>query len=267
MKLQDHPLWPTICEWINSSPSQIVPFAPKSEFQRNVDLAALVDPCWGHANAKDMFWQDHRDAEALRKALVGGRYDIKVHELLYRMSSHSLGGALCLAAKYAAYRLDFFTDFSDSTRLDGFVIALEVWAKHFLQQEFNGKDELPWVVRNLIGVDERSADFWLTACQQSIGDTVEFQKAFAKETGRTEAAARMKKKRGHKQKHSKFREWIRHFWVSAAFWCKSDSEIVSILAPEQTTDMVRAYNRVRRDIFDLGYTPSRRKLPDETLGD
>ncbi|MEI7912479.1 MAG: hypothetical protein WCK77_22855 [Verrucomicrobiota bacterium] len=259
MKLEEHPLWPTIMEWAENSPRQVVPWAPKHEFQHNVDMAALANPIWGHEHAKEQFWKAYRDAAALGKALVGGSYNSDVHAMIYRVSEHRFGDALCRAAGTAWRRPGFCANFSDSTRLDGFVRALEAWTPHILQEGFDGKAELPWVIRTLSGKEDVAADFWLDACKFQIGDSVAFGKTFAKEIGRAEASARMKKRRGEKAKMPEFKDFLKLYWVPAALWCRSDSEIVEILTPDRKTNMTAAYNRVRRDISELGFAFSRRK--------
>lgn len=261
MKLQDHPLWPTIRDWASSSPLKAVAFAPVDAFQRNIDSLILKNPIWGYEEAIDTFWQEYQNAELLRRALIGDPYCIEAHHILYQMSAHRLGGALCLAAAHASQDPGWFRDFSESTRVDGFEIALKAWARHFLEEEFNGKNELKWVMQNLVGKDEVGADFWLAACQQAIGNSAEYVKSSAEEFGRSGAAARMKKKRGRESKPSKFKDLLQALWVPAALWCKSNEQIVSILAPEQKEDMMGAYRRVARDITDLGFTSSRRKSP------
>jgi len=259
MTIQEHPLWPTLKKWAENSPSQIVPWAPRHEFQQNVDRAILANPIWGHEVGNAFFWQTHEEAAALGKALVGGPYNINAHAMLYRVSVHPLGRALCRAAWVANSFPSVWDDFATSTQLDGFVRALEAWASHFVQEGFDGMEELPWVIKNVVGTDESEADFWLTACQQGFGDKVEYTKAVAREVGKTNAAARMRKRPKKKTRISEFKDWLRVHWVPAALWSKSNAEIVSILAPDRKENMTAAYDRVRRDIFELGFTSSRRK--------
>lgn len=262
MKLQEHPLWPTLKEWAAEGPLPLVTFGNIPQFEQNVNLAALVDPLWGHVDAKAGFWQTYANAAALGRFLVGGENNIDVHALLYRVSAHRLGKALCYAARVAVELPDRCADFSDSTRREGFVTALEAWAALFLQEGFDGRKELRWVTRNLFGVDQNAADFWVSACQYEIGDTVEFAKILAHEHGNAEAAKRMQeqpKQRKAKPRTSEFKDRLQCFWVPAALWCKSDAEIVELLEPDRKDKMPDAYDRVRRDVSELGLSKSRRR--------
>ncbi|MEI7956940.1 MAG: hypothetical protein WCJ66_17385 [Verrucomicrobiota bacterium] len=260
MKLEEHPLWPTLMEWAKDSPLNLVPWAPRHEFQQNVDLAALVDPIWGHEEGKTTFYQIYQEAAALGKALVGGVYDRNVHAMLYRISAHPLGRVLSRAAWVANSLPAFWDDFVPSARLDGFVSALEAWAADFMQEGFDGMAELPWVIKNVVGNDEVAADFWLTACQQNIGDAGAYLGAVSKIKRKVDDAANKKKERNRIPRTSEFKDALQCLWVPAALWRKSTNDIVVILAPRerQTAD---AIDRVNKDISDLGFTASHRPLP------
>jgi hypothetical protein len=259
--LKAHPLWPTFKKWAHEGLKHIVPFELEDKFQTNVDLAVLLNPLWGHAEAKEGFRQTYRNAETLGNALVGGPCTPIVHAMVYQAAQHSLGEALCHAAMWAQLLPDQCADFAASTRLEGFVSALEAWAGHFMRTGFVGIEELPWVINNLVGKYEQPADFWLGACQQDIGNSAVYVDAVSKNKRKADDAARKKGERKRNPKDAEFKDVLRCFWLPAALWCKSTADIVILLAPKERHSAA-AIERVRRDIHELGFTASHRKSPE-----
>lgn len=295
--LKQHPLWPTIQAWCEATTGPAMPWMPPHEFQAALKSLGF-DPFQNRC-----IQQTYDHAEILRRALVGGDYDATAHEILYRSAGHDLGFAFCFAAGIA-YRIDcqqqaaidaenkerqaksepllpacqVFADFAGSTRLDGFAKELEAWAPFLVQEHFDGKVELGYVIREFCGKDEDAANFWLDACKRQIGNTVEFGKVFAQEVVKAQATERTasnrakkkpkeysnqflketaervakekKPKRGRKkgQYSAEFKHLLKCYWLPMALWCKPPDVIVGILAPGRKENFQGMVGRVRRDI-------------------
>ena len=255
--LEKHPLCPTIREWFNSTSGPAVPFLALNEFYHCVEALHL------EAAEEKQILQTYDEAAMLGSALLGGDYNEGVHEVLYIAAAHPLGFALAHAAGFASLNQNLFAAFSKSTRLPGFLSALEAWAaSNELNQPFEEK-ELRWIIRNLSAKNHPDANYWQNAIGRRFETTSKFNKALSDEVLAIEAAERDEKRRRTRKvpirKKADYLYAIKIMWVPGAFWCLSDSQIIEILDPEKSDDVTDAHDKVRRNITTLRFSKSRRK--------
>ena len=197
MKLQEHPLWPSITNWARND-------CPYSDLDAALDAAVAVDSplpngwpdFFAPPRARKYLADQIMDARNLVGVLMG-RYYPDLHALVYRMSWHQLGGALCRASKLSTSQPRFHADFVLSTRLPGFLTALEAWDNHIscIAGEVGGEEGLAWVFRNRHAMEKEDADYWQKRHEDEITDTSVRMAVLVKEYNKAMAAHRMREKR------------------------------------------------------------------------
>lgn len=264
---KNHPLWPSIFEWLLVTPSPSVPWDFHSDFFAAVQELPVDE------FEKKQHRRAFNESELLRRAMVGETYDPGDHATLYHFAEHGLGDALCYAAGVVwlleEHGPERFKDFSASLRQAGIVPALEAWLRRpdILQGITDFKKEIPFVCKlSDSGTDEVAANYFLQAIQKEIGDSRAFKKAIVNAEGNTRRDANNLKKRregkdgkkGQKQQPvAEFRKLIEHLWIPWALWRMSNEEILAVLQPARKNDICDAHDRIGKDISDLKFSASR----------
>ena len=244
--LRQHPLWPALQEWCSATP--IMPWMPWDGFEAAVD-ALLCDEF-----RKRSLRSIYKESEFLRAALVGGGHDHLAHEMIYHAAHHRLGDLLCNAAWVAFYLGDdHFRTFAESLRQNGFIEALEEWAKRPMfccnyrpVDAEVAKDEIPWLCKlSDSGVDEAASSFFFDAFKTQFGNTSDFRRTLRKADWNIERdAANLKKRRANgveEAQPAEFRGLIECFWIPLGLWTKSAEEILQTLQPGRKHDNSKAH--------------------------
>jgi hypothetical protein len=265
-ELKNHPLWPNIFEWLLESPHPVVTWSHHSVF------FSAVDALPSDEFEKEQFRREFNESELLRRAMVGGTYHQGDHAVLYCISSHRLGNALCYAAGLAwilrEHRAAGVDDFAESLRKEGFITALESWLRRkniaaILPSDLDALGEIPWVHKLSESGKNEAANYFLSALPSQIGDSGAFIKAIVNADGnaRRDAAKLIKnRKDGVKpQQPAEFSSLIEHLWIPWALWTKTDEGIVATLQPNRKRDLIEAQKLVGNNVSALGFSASRLK--------
>lgn len=188
-----HPLFSVLAGWANNAPRPLVSFDRPERFQNSIDRAAKLDHRVGYEHAKNQQWITYNGAAVLGKILVGSRFNIELHSMIYHAAAGSpLAFALCDAAldacKFGAMAR---TSFYVAANLDGFLNALEAWTRHFeYNVEYFGPDRLPFILREIVEKNAPGNKFWLAACQDDYTNAISFTKSLSGEYIKLEDANR-----------------------------------------------------------------------------
>lgn len=226
--LKAHPLWPNIYEWMLTTPSPCVSWNHPPDFSAAVK-ALRVDEV-----EKKFHRLAFNESEALGRAMVGGTYNPTDHAALYHVTGHRLGRALCYAAGLAlACGPVFFSSFAVSSRLPGFLDALEAWAGYcFDDTPLTREKSLSLVYREIIAKELPGGNFWLKVCIDRFADPKDAFDAIADEKRRAHDAEKKRSGRNSPRKPAKHLERIARGWLPLSLWARTSKDIAHLLEPD-----------------------------------
>lgn len=252
-----HPLLPWLTAAAAASDPPLLPYAPMAEFRRQLEHVAIPHPLIIEDEAKKHILATyHHSMAAVFAIAAGGGSDLhgdELHALIYRASDDPFVFAFIEAAA-AALCMGRHPAFTVSTRLPGFMDALEAWARHFeYDKRFHGPERLKYVNRELIRKNVTGAEFWLRACERDFPSPADYMRAVTKEVGLADDAERNTAKRKPRSA-PRFKDSIAYGWLPASLWARGNADIAYLIDPTGPAGV----DRVKRDISALKFTASHR---------